>query len=72
MIQKFQMFACVFSTGKGKFNHLLLLAMLPVCWAIIYASSTMSYVLPSAECDLKLTMLDKGMLNSVTFAGNYT
>ncbi|XP_014229276.1 synaptic vesicle glycoprotein 2B-like isoform X1 [Trichogramma pretiosum] len=56
-------------TGNGKFNHLLLLAMLPVCWANVYASTSMSYILPSAECDLELTMVDKGLLNSMSFAG---
>ncbi|KAJ8676075.1 hypothetical protein QAD02_011861 [Eretmocerus hayati] len=56
-------------TGHGKFNYLLLLAMLPVCWANVYTSTSMSYVLPSAECDLQLTMFDKGMLNSMSFAG---
>ncbi|XP_058794575.1 synaptic vesicle glycoprotein 2C-like isoform X2 [Phymastichus coffea] len=45
------------------------MAMIPVCWANVYGSTSMSYVLPSAECDLKLTMFDKGLLNSMSFAG---
>uniref|UniRef100_A0A0C9RFK5 Sv2c_0 protein n=1 Tax=Fopius arisanus TaxID=64838 RepID=A0A0C9RFK5_9HYME len=56
-------------TGYGKFNYLLLLAILPAGWASIYGSTSMSYVLPSAECDLSLTMFDKGLLNSMPFAG---
>ncbi|XP_011500842.1 PREDICTED: synaptic vesicle glycoprotein 2B-like isoform X2 [Ceratosolen solmsi marchali] len=56
-------------TGNGKFNYLVLLTLLPVCWANFYASTSISYVLPSAECELKLSMLDKGLLNSMSFAG---
>ncbi|XP_011256328.1 synaptic vesicle glycoprotein 2B isoform X1 [Camponotus floridanus] len=57
------------ATGYGKFNYLLLLAVLPGSFSSIFSSSVMSYVLPSAECDLQLTMFDKGLLNSMTFAG---
>ncbi|KAL2733928.1 synaptic vesicle glycoprotein 2B-like isoform X4 [Vespula squamosa] len=53
----------------GKFNYLLLLAVLPASCASIFSSSSTAYVLPSAECDLELTMLDKGLLNSMSFAG---
>ncbi|XP_024943449.1 synaptic vesicle glycoprotein 2B isoform X2 [Cephus cinctus] len=55
--------------GYGKFNYLLLLAIVPAGWASVYNSTVMSYVLPSAECDLELTMFDKGLLNSMVFAG---
>ncbi|KYQ53988.1 hypothetical protein ALC60_07144, partial [Trachymyrmex zeteki] len=56
--------------GYGKFNYLLLLAVLPASFSSIFSSSAMSYVLPSAECDLQLTMFDKGLLNSMAFAGS--
>nr|XP_012141523.1 PREDICTED: synaptic vesicle glycoprotein 2C-like isoform X1 [Megachile rotundata] len=59
----------IISTGYGKFNYLLLLAVLPASFSSIFSSSAMSYVLPSAECDLGLTMFHKGLLNSMTFAG---
>ncbi|XP_014475721.1 PREDICTED: synaptic vesicle glycoprotein 2B [Dinoponera quadriceps] len=59
----------IVSTGYGKFNYLLLLAVLPASFSSIFSSSSMSYVLPSAECDLGLTMFDKGLLNSMAFAG---
>ncbi|XP_026824630.1 synaptic vesicle glycoprotein 2C isoform X1 [Ooceraea biroi] len=59
----------IVAAGYGKFNYLLLLAVLPASFSSIFSSSTMSYVLPSAECDLKLTMFDKGLLNSMAFAG---
>ncbi|XP_047348212.1 synaptic vesicle glycoprotein 2B-like isoform X3 [Vespa velutina] len=57
------------SSGYGKFNYLLLLAVLPASCASIFSSSSTAYVLPSAECDLELTMFDKGLLNSMSFAG---
>ncbi|XP_043489592.1 synaptic vesicle glycoprotein 2B-like [Polistes fuscatus] len=56
-------------SGYGKFNYLLLLAVLPASFASIFSSSSTAYVLPSAECDLELTMIDKGLLNSMSFAG---
>ncbi|XP_077268779.1 synaptic vesicle glycoprotein 2B isoform X2 [Temnothorax americanus] len=57
------------AAGYGKFNYLLLLAVLPASFSSIFSSSAMSYVLPSAECDLQLTMFDKGLLNSMAFVG---
>ncbi|XP_044018646.1 synaptic vesicle glycoprotein 2B-like isoform X2 [Aphidius gifuensis] len=57
------------AAGYGKFNYLLLLAIVPAGWASIYGSTSMSYVLPSAQCDLSLTLFDKGLLNSMIFAG---
>ncbi|XP_020295675.1 synaptic vesicle glycoprotein 2B-like isoform X2 [Pseudomyrmex gracilis] len=57
------------ATGYGKFNYFLLLAILPAAISSIFSSSVMSYVLPSAECDLQLTMFDKGLLNSMAYAG---
>lgn len=56
-------------TGYGKFHHLLLL----VC-GLANASDAIeilcvSFVLPSAECDLKLTDSDKGWLSATVFIG---
>ncbi|XP_076644720.1 synaptic vesicle glycoprotein 2B isoform X1 [Halictus rubicundus] len=59
----------IINSGYGKFNYLLLLALLPASFSSIFSSSAISYVLPSAQCDLGLTMFDKGLLNSMTFAG---
>uniref|UniRef100_W8CAB0 Synaptic vesicle glycoprotein 2B n=1 Tax=Ceratitis capitata TaxID=7213 RepID=W8CAB0_CERCA len=55
--------------GFGLFNYLLIIAALPAAIATVVETSTMSYILPSAECDLKLTLLDKGLLNAITYAG---
>lgn len=57
------------ATGHGLFHYLLLFAGLPCCAATLYETTTLSYVLPSADCDLHLTLTDKGILNGVTYAG---
>ncbi|XP_036344025.1 synaptic vesicle glycoprotein 2B-like [Rhagoletis pomonella] len=55
--------------GFGTFNILLIISALPAAIATVVETSTMSYILPSAECDLKLTLLDKGLLNAITYLG---
>ncbi|XP_044761383.1 synaptic vesicle glycoprotein 2B-like [Coccinella septempunctata] len=57
------------ATGFGKFNFLLFLIAFPTCWAVMFQTTTMSFVFPAAQCDLNLTLEDKGLLNGVTFAG---
>lgn len=59
------------ATGYGKFNFLLLLVALPCCMCTVFETTTISYVLPSAECDLHLSLVDKGTLNAVTYGGRY-
>ncbi|PSN56139.1 hypothetical protein C0J52_03326 [Blattella germanica] len=56
-------------TGFGKFNILLMLVAIPSAWSTVFDTTTMSYVLPSAECDLNLSNFNKGVLNSVVYAG---
>ncbi|KAH8386508.1 hypothetical protein KR093_000904, partial [Drosophila rubida] len=57
------------AAGFGLFNILLLLVAIPSAMGTVYETSTMSYILPSAECDLHLSLLDKGVLNAITYAG---
>ncbi|KAH8244978.1 hypothetical protein KR032_003469, partial [Drosophila birchii] len=57
------------AAGFGMFNILLLIAAVPAAMGTVYETSTMSFILPSAECDLKLSLLDKGILNAITYAG---
>lgn len=57
------------TAGFGLFNILLILVAIPAAMGTVYETSTMSYILPSAECDLKLSLLDKGILNAITYAG---
>ncbi|XP_011199788.3 synaptic vesicle glycoprotein 2B [Bactrocera dorsalis] len=56
-------------SGFGTFNILLLICACPAAIATVAETSTMSFILPSAECDLKLTLLHKGLLNAITYAG---
>jgi len=56
-------------TGFGKFNYLLIATLLPAACGQLFGTGTMSYVLPSAECDLELTNVHKGALNACTYAG---
>lgn len=57
------------NTGYGKFNYLLLLIAFSCCTSSIFETTTMSLILPSAECTLKLSLVDKGILNAVTYGG---
>ncbi|XP_058457138.1 synaptic vesicle glycoprotein 2B-like [Malaya genurostris] len=57
------------ATGYGRFNVLLLLVAMPCCIGTVFETTTMSYVLPSAECDLNLSLVDKGLMNAVCYAG---
>ncbi|EDW38490.1 GL12623 [Drosophila persimilis] len=57
------------AAGFGIFNLLLLFVSIPAQSAAIFESSSMSFILPVAECDLRLTLEDKGVLNAVAYAG---
>lgn len=59
------------ATGYGKFNYLLLLIAAPCCFTSVFETTTMSIILPSAECDLNLSLVDKGILNAITYGGEY-
>ncbi|XP_005183904.2 putative metabolite transport protein YwtG [Musca domestica] len=58
--------------GFGRFNILLLVAALPAVMATVLETAVVSYILPSAECDLSLDLLDKGILNAITYCGMIT
>ncbi|KAG5872869.1 hypothetical protein JTB14_006599 [Gonioctena quinquepunctata] len=60
------------ATGFGKFNMALMIINLFPSIAEIFEVVAISYVLPIAQCDLNLTLKDKGMLNSMAFAGMAT
>ncbi|XP_046966523.1 synaptic vesicle glycoprotein 2B-like [Vanessa cardui] len=56
-------------TGYGRFHYLLL----AVCGLVSTSEEmdviSMSFILPSAQCDLELTTQTKGWLNSIIFIG---
>uniref|UniRef100_A0A1A9VEL8 Major facilitator superfamily (MFS) profile domain-containing protein n=1 Tax=Glossina austeni TaxID=7395 RepID=A0A1A9VEL8_GLOAU len=60
------------TAGFGLFNFILILIAILCSTANIFSSTSISYILPIAECDLKLTLLNKGALNAVTYAGMIT
>ncbi|KAH8311003.1 hypothetical protein KR044_003834 [Drosophila immigrans] len=55
--------------GFGLFNVFIMVCAMPCLSAMVFSASAMSYVMPSAECELKLSLLDKGIMNAVTYAG---
>ncbi|XP_016989975.1 synaptic vesicle glycoprotein 2B isoform X2 [Drosophila rhopaloa] len=55
--------------GFGLFNVFILCSAAPCLTAMVFSASALSYVMPSAECDLDLSIVDKGMLHAVTYAG---
>lgn len=60
------------ATGYGKYNCLIMFSSIFGFLACINATSTMSLILPSAECDLSLTNFDKGILNAIIYVGMIT
>jgi len=57
------------AAGIGKFQYLLILVIIPASWASSIDTSNMSMILPSAECDLELSLFDKGLLNAGIYIG---
>jgi len=55
--------------GFGLFNVFIMICAVPCLSSIVFSATAMSYVMPTAECELKLSWLDKGMMNAVTYAG---
>lgn len=55
--------------GTGKFQYLLILAIIPASWASSIDTANMSMILASAECDLGLSLFDKGLLNAIIYVG---
>uniref|UniRef100_A0A1B0FDW3 Major facilitator superfamily (MFS) profile domain-containing protein n=1 Tax=Glossina morsitans morsitans TaxID=37546 RepID=A0A1B0FDW3_GLOMM len=51
--------------GFGAFNVVLLLVSALSIVATVFTSSTISYILPTAECDLHLSLMYKGLLNGM-------
>ncbi|XP_047000063.1 synaptic vesicle glycoprotein 2B-like [Schistocerca americana] len=56
-------------TGFGMYNYLLFFISVVCSLANQFSSSSMSYLLPAAQCDLQMQPSDKGLLNSIMYAG---
>ncbi|KOC68366.1 Synaptic vesicle glycoprotein 2B [Habropoda laboriosa] len=61
--------AAIAAAGSGKFQYLLLLAIIPGSWATSIDTANVAIILPSAECDLQMTFFQKGVLNAITYIG---
>ncbi|XP_045483324.1 synaptic vesicle glycoprotein 2B-like isoform X2 [Harmonia axyridis] len=57
------------ATRFGKFNIFLILVSIPGRWSNLFETTTMSYVFPAAQCDLNLSLGNKGVLNAITYLG---
>ncbi|XP_047993829.1 synaptic vesicle glycoprotein 2B-like isoform X2 [Leguminivora glycinivorella] len=56
--------------GKfGYFNYKLMLATFMAVFSYTSVTTTSSYILSSAECDLNMSIMEKGMLNAMPFFG---
>ncbi|XP_046420454.1 synaptic vesicle glycoprotein 2A-like [Neodiprion fabricii] len=64
--------AAIEATEYGLYNYLLLVAIFPAGWANVFDTTTISYILPSAECDLHLSLNEKGVLNAIIYSGMIT
>ncbi|XP_060805650.1 uncharacterized protein LOC106137269 [Amyelois transitella] len=60
---------CLKACKFGRFNIKLLLVTLVGFVSGVAVSNTTSYLLPSAECDLHMTLLQKGILNAMPYLG---
>ncbi|XP_044259855.1 synaptic vesicle glycoprotein 2C-like isoform X2 [Tribolium madens] len=61
--------AAISATKFGKFHLCLFLLLIPGSWTSTFEVTSMSYVFPAAECDLNLTIHDKGHLNGGAYFG---
>jgi len=68
----FFIFACrsnVYFTEIGKFQIRALMCSGLSLFAVLVETSAVSYLLPAAECELDLSLKEKGMLGSAVFIG---
>lgn len=57
------------ATGFGKFNVALLCVIIPGAFAQIVEQTSLAYVIPIAQCDLNLSLEQKGVLVSMSYTG---
>lgn len=56
-------------SGHGRLNHLVLFTSGLIMLNVSMESVGMSYVITAAECELKLSSKDKGLVNAAAFIG---
>nr|CAD7578656.1 unnamed protein product [Timema californicum] len=55
--------------GNGKFHYILLFVCGIGQIALVFELYLSSYLLPAAQCDFQMTAQEKGLLNSISYAG---
>lgn len=56
-------------TGFGRFNYFTIFIGCVCGLASMTMTTSMSLIFPSAQCDLNLSLSDKGALNAATYGG---
>lgn len=59
----------MFFTGFGAYNVLHMLMCGVILMGVIMQSLALGYVMPAAQCDLNLTLQQRGWLAAIPFAG---
>lgn len=55
--------------GNGLFHKMLLIACGGCLMGVMNESLNIGFIMPAAECDLNLSLSDKGILNGMAFLG---
>lgn len=56
-------------TGFGRFNYSLIILTGAILGSVFLETVAINFILPVAQCDLKLTTSDKGVLSGIGFMG---
>lgn len=59
----------IFFPGFGKYNLFIILATGGAIMAVIVETMSAMFITPAAQCDLNLSLSDKGLLYAVSFLG---
>lgn len=58
-------------SGFGKFHYYILFICGALFAAVAISITSVSFILPSAQCDFQMTSIHKGLLNGATMVGKY-
>jgi VNT family MFS transporter (synaptic vesicle glycoprotein 2) len=58
-------------TGFGKFHYYMLFICGTVYIAVSISLTSVSFIVPSAQCDFQMTSFRKGFLNGASMIGTY-
>lgn len=58
-------------TGFGSFHYYVLFICGSLYTAIAFSVTSVSFIIPSAQCDFQMTSAHKGLLNGSMMIGKY-